>query len=65
MNVHNLFALTQSFYYLLIQNMYYIFLTPGTNYRVKTSNDAREFTHSNWMTQSYYSSPKFTQQSDS
>ena len=59
MNVQNLFALTQSFYYLLIQNMYYISLTPGTNYRVKTGNNIIEFTHSKWIMQSYFSSPKY------
>ena len=38
--------------------MYYISLTPGTNYRAKTSDDVSKFMHSDWITQSYYSSPK-------
>ena len=36
----------------LIQNM-----TPG-NYKAKIVNNISEFMHSNWMTKSYYSSPK-------
>ena len=41
--------------FLLIQNM-----TLGTihKYRVKIGNNVSEFTHLNWMTKSYYSSPK-------
>ena len=56
-NVNNLLAFTQSFYYLLIPNMYYISLTPCINYRAKFGNNVSEFTYSNWITQSYYSSP--------
>ena len=35
-------------------------MTVGTihKYRAKIGNNVREFTHSNWMTKSYYSSPK-------
>ena len=41
--------------FLLIQNV-----TPGTihKYRVKIGNNVSEFMRSNWMTKSYYSSPK-------
>ena len=49
---------TQSFYYLLIPDRYYISLTPCTNYRAKIGNNFSTFTNSNWITQSYYSSPK-------
>ena len=42
----------------LDQNTCYISLIPCTNYRAKTGNNVSEFTHSNWITQSYYSSPK-------
>ena len=42
----------------MIPNMYHIQLTLGMNYRAKTSNNMSELTHSNWMTKSYYSSPK-------
>ena len=38
--------------------MYYIPLTPYTNYRAKTGNNFSEFMFSNWITQYYYSSPK-------
>ena len=31
-----------------------ISLTACTNYRAKTGNDVSEFTHSNWITLSYY-----------
>ena len=42
-----------------IQNM-----TLGTihKYRTKIGNNVSEFTHSNWMTKSYYSSPKHKSQ---
>ena len=35
-------------------------MTLGTihKYRVKIGNNVSEFTHSNWMTKYYYSSPK-------
>ena len=49
----------QSFYCLIIPNTSYISLTPCTNYRAKTDNNVSVFTHSNWITQSYYSSPKY------
>ena len=39
-------------------NTYYISLTLGTKYRAKTGNNVSEFTHSNWITQSYYSNLK-------
>ena len=39
-------------------NMYYISLTLCTKYRIKTRNNINEFTQSNWITLSYYSSPK-------
>ena len=38
--------------------MYYISLILCTNYRAKTSNNVSEFTHSYWITLTYYSSPK-------
>ena len=30
----------------------------STNHEYKAGNDVSEFTHSNWITLSYYSSPK-------
>ena len=33
-------------------------MTLCTNYRAKIDNNVSEFTHSNWMTKSYYSGPK-------
>ena len=41
------------------KNRYHIQLTLSMNYRAKTSDDdVSKFTHSNWTTLSYYSSPK-------
>ena len=37
-------------------------LTLCHNYRAKTGNNVSKFTHSNWMTKSYYSSPKHKSQ---
>ena len=45
-------------YYLMIPNMYHLQLTLCMNYQAKTGNNVSEFTHSNWTTLSYYSSPK-------
>ena len=38
--------------------MCYIQFTLNMNYKAKAGNDVSEFTHSNWITLSYYSSPK-------
>ena len=40
--------------------MYHISMTlcPNYEYRAKTGNNVSEFTHSNWIMLSYYSSPK-------
>ena len=44
--------------YLMVSNTYITFLlTQCTIHQYKTDNDVSEFTHSNWITLSYYSSP--------
>ena len=63
--IHNLFTLIHPFipdwYYLMIPNTCITFpLTLCTiyKYRAKTGKNIMEFMHSNWITLSYYSSPK-------
>ena len=47
-----------TWYYLVIQNTYITFLLAQcTSHEYKTGNDVSEFTHSNWILLSYYSSP--------
>ena len=64
MNVNDLFALIHSHLFQLdtiplFQNKCITFLlTRCTSHEYKTGNDVSEFTHSNWITLSYYSSPK-------
>ena len=40
--------------------MYHVSMTlcPNYQFKAKTGNNVNEFTHSNWITPSYYSSPK-------
>ena len=52
MKVNNLFALTH-FHLIPIDSR-----CTHYKYRAKTVNSVSEFTHSNWITQSYYSNPK-------
>ena len=52
MNVNNLFALTQAHLFPIDSGYTHC------KYRARTDNNVSEFTHSNWITQSYYSSPK-------
>ena len=44
----------------MIPNVYHIWMTlcPIYQFQAKTSNNVSEFMHSNWITLSYYSSPK-------
>ena len=60
MNDKSLDLLFYNHFISLDPNMYYISLTPCTKYRAMTSNNVIKFMHSNWITQSYYSSPKLS-----
>ena len=55
----HMFPFIQNWCYLIISNTCIMFpLTQCTIHEYKTGNDVSEFTHSNWITLSYYSSPK-------